>query len=133
MSEHTLVDAVRLALARAMAEDETVLVLGEDVGVNGGVFRASEGLQQRFGAARVLDTPLSEALLTGLAVGLAAQGLRPVVEFQFMGFSYPALDQLANHAGRLRNRTRGRLSCPMVLRAPYGGGIRARNSLPCAC
>ena len=125
MSEHTLVDAVRLALARAMAEDETVLVLGEDVGVNGGVFRATEGLQQRFGAARVMDTPLSEALLTGLAVGLGAQGLRAVVEFQFMGFMYPAIDQLANHAGRLRNRTRGRLSCPIVLRAPYGGGIHA--------
>ena len=125
MSEHTLVDAVRLALACAMQEDDTVLVLGEDVGVNGGVFRATDGLQQRFGAARVLDTPLSEALLTGLAVGLGAQGMRPVVEFQFMGFMYPALDQLANHASRLRNRTRGRLSCPIVLRAPYGGGIHA--------
>ena len=125
MSEHTLVDAVRLALARAMEEDDAVLVLGEDVGVNGGVFRATEGLQQRFGADRVLDTPLSEALLTGLAVGLGAQGLRPVVEFQFMGFMYPAIDQLVSHAGRLRNRTRGRLSCPIVLRAPYGGGIHA--------
>jgi 2-oxoisovalerate dehydrogenase E1 component beta subunit len=125
MSEHSLVDAVRLALARAMQEDDAVLVLGEDVGVNGGVFRATEGLQQRFGAARVLDTPLSEALLTGLAVGLGAQGLRPVVEFQFMGFMYPAIDQLVSHAGRLRNRTRGRLSCPIVLRAPYGGGIHA--------
>ena len=125
MSEQTLVDAVRLALARAMEEDDAVLVLGEDVGVNGGVFRATEGLQQRFGADRVLDTPLSEALLTGLAVGLGAQGLRPVVEFQFMGFMYPAIDQLVSHAGRLRNRTRGRLSCPIVLRAPYGGGIHA--------
>lgn len=125
MSEHTLVDAVRLALARAMLDDDAVLVLGEDVGVNGGVFRATDGLQQRFGAARVIDTVLSEALLTGLAVGLGAQGLRPVVEFQFMGFMYPAIDQLASHAGRLRNRTRGRLSCPMVLRAPYGGGIHA--------
>jgi 2-oxoisovalerate dehydrogenase E1 component beta subunit len=102
-----------------------VLVLGEDVGINGGVFRATDGLQQRFGEKRVLDTPLSEALLAGLAVGLGAQGFRPVVEFQFMGFIYPALDQVVNHASRLRNRTRGRLSCPIVLRAPFGGGIHA--------
>ena len=125
MPEITLVEAVRLALARAMAEDERVLLLGEDVAANGGVFRATEGLYERFGAERVFDTPLSEALLAGLAVGLGAQGFHPVVEFQFLGFMYPALDQLANHAGRLRNRTRGRLSCPMVLRAPYGGGIGA--------
>jgi 2-oxoisovalerate dehydrogenase E1 component beta subunit len=116
---------VRTALARAMEEDPTVLVLGEDVGKDGGVFRATEGLFERFGPERVLDTPLSEALFTGLAVGLGAQGFRPVVEFQFDGFMYPALDQLVNHAGRLRSRTRGRLGCPIVLRAPYGGGIRA--------
>jgi pyruvate dehydrogenase E1 component beta subunit len=108
-----------------MEEDPTVLVLGEDVGKDGGVFRATEGLFERFGPERVLDTPLSEALFTGLAVGLGAQGFRPVVEFQFDGFMYPALDQLVNHAGRLRARTRGRLGCPIVLRAPYGGGIRA--------
>jgi pyruvate dehydrogenase E1 component beta subunit len=120
-----LVEAVRTALARALDEDPTVLVLGEDVGKDGGVFRATEGLFERFGPERVLDTPLSEALFTGLAVGLAAQGFRPVVEFQFDGFMYPALDQLVNHAGRLRARTRGRLGCPIVLRAPYGGGIRA--------
>lgn len=125
MSALTLVEAVRTALARAMAEDPTVLVLGEDVGKDGGVFRATEGLFERFGPERVLDTPLSEALFTGLAVGLGAQGFRPVVEFQFDGFMYPAIDQLVNHAGRLRTRTRGRLSCPIVLRAPYGGGIRA--------
>jgi 2-oxoisovalerate dehydrogenase E1 component subunit beta len=125
MAELSIVDAVRLALARAMAEDDAVLVLGEDVGINGGVFRATDGLQQRFGEKRVLDTPLSEALLAGLAVGLGAQGFRPVVEFQFMGFIYPALDQVVNHASRLRNRTRGRLSCPIVLRAPFGGGIHA--------
>jgi 2-oxoisovalerate dehydrogenase E1 component beta subunit len=125
MTESALVEAVRLALARAMAEDETVLVLGEDVGVDGGVFRATEGLLERFGEDRVFDTPLSEALLGGLAVGLGAQGFRPVVEFQFMGFIYPAIDQVVNHAGRLRNRTRGRLTCPIVLRAPYGGGIHA--------
>ena len=125
MVEVTLVDAVRLALGRAMAEDDKVLVLGEDVGVDGGVFRATEGLFATFGADRVIDTPLSEALFTGLAVGLAAQGFRPVVEFQFMGFMAPAIDQVMAHASRIRTRTRGRLSCPIVLRAPYGGGIGA--------
>ncbi len=125
MPELTLVEAVRAALARAMADDPAVLVLGEDVGRDGGVFRATDGLLARFGEERVLDSPLSEALLAGLGVGLAAQGFRPVVEYQFTGFIYPAIDQLVNHAGRLRNRTRGRLSCPMVVRAPCGGGIRA--------
>jgi len=125
MSEITLVEAVTLALARAMSEDDGVLVLGEDVGLDGGVFRATEDLFERFGAERVIDLPLSESLFAGLAVGLGAQGFRPVIEFQFMGFIYPAIDQVLNHAGRLRNRTRGRLTCPMVLRAPYGGGIHA--------
>ena len=125
MDEVSLVEALRLALARAMAEDERVLLLGEDIGLNGGVFRVTEGLQARFGDDRVIDTPLSEALFAGLALGLAAQGFRPVTEFQFMGFIYPALDQVINHVGRLRNRTRGRLTCPLVLRAPYGGGIHA--------
>jgi pyruvate dehydrogenase E1 component beta subunit len=125
MTEIALVEAVRLALARAMEEDETVLLLGEDVGIDGGVFRATEGLLDRFGENRVFDTPLSESLFAGLAVGLGAQGFRPVMEFQFMGFIYPAIDQVVSHAGRLRNRTRGRLSCPIVLRAPYGGGIHA--------
>jgi 2-oxoisovalerate dehydrogenase E1 component beta subunit len=123
--EVTLVEAVNLALARAMEEDPNVVVLGEDVGVNGGVFRATVGLQQRFGADRVIDTPLSEMLISGLCVGMAAQGLRPVGEIQFMGFIYPCIDQLVNHASRLRNRTLGRLSCPMVLRTPFGAGIRA--------
>jgi len=125
MSAITLVEAVRTALARALEDDERVLVFGEDVARDGGVFRATDGLHARFGDKRVFDTPLSEALLTGLAVGLAAQGMHPVAEFQFMGFLYPAIDQLANHASRLRNRTRGRLSCPLVVRAPYGGGIGA--------
>lgn len=125
MTALTMVEAIRDAMARAMEEDPSVLVLGEDVGIDGGVFRATEGLLERFGEERVLDTPLSEALLGGLAVGLGAQGMRPVVEFQFDGFLYPAIDQLVNHAGRLRNRTRGRLSCPIVIRAPYGGGINA--------
>lgn len=120
-----MVEAIRLALGRAMADDDRVLLFGEDVGANGGVFRASEGLQARFGPERVRDTPLSEALLVGLAVGLGAQQMRPIVEIQFAGFVYPAIDQLVNHAARMRNRTRGRLSCPMVLRVPYGGGIGA--------
>jgi 2-oxoisovalerate dehydrogenase E1 component beta subunit len=125
MPEVSLVDAINLALARAMAEDPNVVVLGEDVGVNGGVFRATAGLQQRFGPERVIDTPLAELLISGLCVGMAAQGLRPVGEIQFMGFIYPCIDQLVNHASRLRNRTQGRLTCPMVLRAPCGAGIRA--------
>jgi pyruvate dehydrogenase E1 component beta subunit len=121
----TMVEAVRTALARALQEDPRVVLLGEDIGVNGGVFRATDGLLARFGEDRVLDTPLSEALFTGLAVGLAAQGFRPVVEYQFMGFVYPAIDQLVNHASRLRTRTQGRLTCPLVVRMPYGGGIHA--------
>jgi pyruvate dehydrogenase E1 component beta subunit len=125
VAEVTLVEAVNLALARALSDDPNVVVLGEDVGVNGGVFRATVGLQQRFGPQRVLDTPLAELLISGLCVGMAAQGLRPVGEIQFMGFIYPCIDQLVNHASRLRNRTQGRLSCPMVLRTPHGGGIRA--------
>lgn len=125
MAEVTLVEAVNLALARAMSDDETVMVLGEDVGCDGGVFRATVGLIDRFGADRVLDTPLAEGAIAGLSVGLAAQGLRPVAEIQFMGFIYPTIDQIVSHASRLRNRTRGRLTCPMVLRAPFGGGIHA--------
>ena len=125
MAEHTLIEAVGLALKRAMREDERVLLLGEDVGVIGGVFRATEGLLQTFGPRRVFDTPLSETLIAGMAIGLAAQGFRPVAEIQFMGFIYSTLDQMINHAGRLRTRTRGRLSCPMVLRAAYGGGVHA--------
>src|SRR5215510_1711641 len=125
MAEVTLVEAINLALARAMDEDPAVVVLGEDVGVNGGVFRATVGLQQRFGAQRVVDTPLAELLISGLCVGMAAQGLKLVGEIQFMGFIYPCIDQLVNHASRLRTRTQGRLACPMVLRTPCGAGIRA--------
>ena len=125
MAEITLVQAINLALARAMADDPGVLVLGEDVGKDGGVFRATEGLFERFGKNRVLDTPLAEAAIAGLSVGLAAQGFRPVAEIQFTGFIYPTIDQMVNHASRLRTRTRGRLTCPMVLRSPCGGGIHA--------
>ena len=125
MAETTLVEAINLALARAMQDDQRVLILGEDVGKDGGVFRATDGLLARFGPARVLDTPLAEAAIAGVSVGLAAQGFWPVAEIQFMGFAYATIDQLLNHAARLRNRTRGRLTCPMVLRTPCGAGIRA--------
>ncbi|GMV60151.1 MAG: putative pyruvate dehydrogenase E1 component, beta subunit [Betaproteobacteria bacterium] len=125
MAAITLVEAINLALARALADDPNVVVFGEDVGVNGGVFRATVGLQQRFGAARVFDTPLAEALIAGMAVGLAVEGLKPVAEIQFAGFAYTTIDQLLNEAGRMRHRTLGRLSCPLVLRTPCGAGIRA--------
>jgi pyruvate dehydrogenase E1 component beta subunit len=125
MPELNLVQAVNLALRRAMAEDPRVLVLGEDVGVDGGVFRATDGLLALHGEGRVLDTPLAEASIAGLSVGLAAQGFLPVAEIQFTGFAYTCIDQLLNHASRLRTRTRGRLTCPMVLRSPAGGGIHA--------
>lgn len=120
-----LVEAVDLALARALSEDESVIILGEDVGRNGGVFRATVGLREKFGAKRVLDTPLAETLIAGVAVGMSTQGLRPVAEIQFMGFIYAALEHLISHAARLRNRTRGRISCPLTLRVPFGGGIHA--------
>jgi len=123
--KYSLVEAVNLALHRAMREDENVVVLGEDVGVNGGVFRATLGLREAFGFKRVLDTPLAETMIAGLGVGMAAQGLKPVLEIQFMGFIYAATEHLVSHASRLRNRTRGRLSCPLVLRTPMGAGIRA--------
>ncbi|MBC8269309.1 MAG: alpha-ketoacid dehydrogenase subunit beta, partial [Rhodospirillaceae bacterium] len=125
MAEITLVEAVNMALARAMGEDDMVVVLGEDVGVDGGVFRATDGLLKRFGEDRVFDTPLSEGVIAGVSVGLSTQGFRPVAEIQFMGFIFPAMDQIFSHGARMRNRTRGRLSCPLVLRAPYGGGIHA--------
>jgi 2-oxoisovalerate dehydrogenase E1 component beta subunit len=108
-----------------MAHDPTVVVLGEDVGVNGGVFRATAGLQQKFGAERVQDTPLAEGMIAGMSIGMASQGLRPVAEIQFMGFIYPAMDQIANHMARMRNRTRGRITLPIVMRMPHGGGIHA--------
>jgi 2-oxoisovalerate dehydrogenase E1 component beta subunit len=125
MTEITLVEAVNRALAQEMERDRNVLLLGEDIGVNGGVFRATVGLQARFGRERVIDTPLAEAAIAGAAIGMAAMGLKPVAEIQFTGFIYPVIDQMINHASRMRNRTRGRLTCPMVLRSPYGAGIHA--------
>ncbi|MFC3477994.1 alpha-ketoacid dehydrogenase subunit beta [Halobacterium litoreum] len=126
MSENlTLVQAVRDGLRDEMAEDDDVLVMGEDVGKNGGVFRATEGLFDEFGDERVIDTPLAESGIIGTAVGMAAYGLKPVPEIQFSGFMYPGFDQIVSHMARLRTRSRGRFTCPMVLRAPMGGGIRA--------
>ncbi|MDE2460207.1 MAG: alpha-ketoacid dehydrogenase subunit beta [Gammaproteobacteria bacterium] len=125
MAKLAMVEAITQAMAYELEHDLAVVVLGEDVGVNGGVFRATAGLQQRFGKNRVMDTPLAEALIAGLSIGMAAMGMKPVAEIQFSGFIYPTVDQMINHAGRLRNRTRGRLHVPMVLRAPSGGGIHA--------
>ncbi|SPC20350.1 alpha-ketoacid dehydrogenase subunit beta [Cupriavidus taiwanensis] len=125
MAEINLVEAVNLALAHALDHDPDVLLLGEDIGVNGGVFRATVGLQARFGAARVMDTPLAEGGIVGAAIGMAAMGLKPVAEIQFTGFIYPAVDHIINHAGRMRHRTRGRLTCPLVVRSPCGAGIHA--------
>lgn len=119
----TIAQAVRDALRDEMRLDPSVLVLGEDVGVDGGVFRATDGLIEEFGSSRVIDTPLAESGIIGMSVGLAATGFRPVAEMQFMGFVYPAINQLFSHAARMRNRTRGRLTTPMVVRMPYGGGI----------
>lgn len=125
MSQITLLEAVNMALAHELAADNNLVILGEDVGVNGGVFRATAGLREKFGYRRVMDTPLAEALIAGVSIGMATQGLRPVAEIQFMGFLFPALEQIYCHAARMRNRTRGRLSCPLVIRAPFGGGIHA--------
>lgn len=125
MTELTLVEAVNRALAYEMGRDPDVLLLGEDIGVNGGVFRATIGLQERFGKERVIDAPLAEFAIAGAAIGMAAMGLKPVIEIQFTGFIYPIIDQMINHASRLRHRTCGRLTCSMVVRSPYGAGIHA--------
>ena len=123
MTQITLVEVVNLALARAMADDPEVIVLGEDVGRDGGVFRATVGLLEKFGPERVVDTPLAENLIAGMSIGMAAEGLKPVCEIQFSGFAYATIDQIINHAARMRHRTRGRLTCPLVLRTPCGAGI----------
>ncbi|MCQ1059617.1 alpha-ketoacid dehydrogenase subunit beta [Photobacterium sp. DNB23_23_1] len=125
MAEITLLDAVNMALHYEMKHDNSVVILGEDVGDNGGVFRATVGLKEKYGCKRVIDSPLAEALIGGITVGMATQGLRPVAEFQFQGFVFPAMEHLICHAARMRNRTRGRLTCPAVFRAPFGGGIHA--------
>jgi pyruvate/2-oxoglutarate/acetoin dehydrogenase E1 component len=121
----TMAQALNMALAQEMDRDPRVIVLGEDVAQDGGVFRITDGLLHKFGAERVLDTPLAESGIVGVSIGLAAFGLRPVAEIQFMGFIYPAFNQIVSHAARLRNRTRGRFTVPLVIRTPYGAGVRA--------
>jgi len=125
MAKLTLVEAINLALKQEMERDPSVLILGEDVGKNGGVFRVTQGLLDQFGDKRVVDTPLSESAIVGAAIGLAVYGLKPIAEIQFEGFSFACMEQLVSHASRLRTRTRGRYQCPLVVRIPYGGGIRA--------
>lgn len=125
MPNITIAEALNQALRQEMERDSTVMMMGEDVGRDGGVFRISDGLIDIFGEDRVVDTPLAEAGIVGAAIGLAAAGMRPVAEMQFDGFVYPAFDQIVNHAARMRNRSRGKLSCPLVIRFPYGGGVKA--------
>lgn len=125
MAEWNMITAIHYTLEDLLERDSRVVVMGEDVGLNGGVFRATEGLFQRFGRNRVMDTPLAESGIIGTAIGMAVAGLRPITEIQFMGFMYPALDQLISHAGRMSQRSRGQWQVPMVVRIPYGGGIRA--------
>ena len=123
--KHNMVEAINQALSQEMARDPRVVVLGEDIGRNGGVFRVTDGLLAAFGPDRVMDTPLAESGIIGASIGMAAFGLRPVPEIQFMGFIYPAFNQILSHVARLRNRTRGTTTVPMVIRAPYGAGVRA--------
>ncbi|MBS3905476.1 MAG: alpha-ketoacid dehydrogenase subunit beta [Syntrophaceae bacterium] len=125
MVKLNMVEAINLALREEMERDDRIVILGEDVGREGGVFRVTDGLQARFGDERVVDTPLAEAGIVGTAMGMALYGLRPIAEIQFDGFLYPCLDQITNHIGRIRNRSRGRFTCPLVIRVPYGGGIHA--------
>ena len=125
MSKLNLVQAVNRALHDEMSRNPDMVLLGEDIGRDGGVFRATDGLIDRFGSQRVIDTPLSESAIVGVAIGMAAYGLTPVAEIQFMGFLYGAMEQLISHAARLRSRSRGRYTCPIVVRTPYGGGIHA--------
>lgn len=121
----TLAESLNRTLRYEMERDPRVMIMGEDVGRDGGVFRISDGLIDTFGADRVVDTPLAEAGIVGAAIGLAMGGMRPIAEMQFDGFVYPAFDQIVNHAARMRNRSRGMLSCPLVIRFPYGGGVKA--------
>lgn len=125
MPRLNMVQAINLALKEEMQRDGDVIILGEDVGRNGGVFRVTEGLLELFGEERVIDTPLAESGIVGMAIGMAVYGLRPVAEIQFMGFIYPAIDQIFSHASRIRSRSRGRFTCPLVIRTPYGAGIKA--------
>jgi pyruvate dehydrogenase E1 component beta subunit len=125
MTEMTMLEAIRNALDYEMGKDKTVCVFGEDVGANGGVFRVTDGLQKKHGEKRVFDTPLAESAIVGSAIGMAIAGLKPIAEVQFSGFMYPAFDQLISHASRIRTRSRGKYTCPLVVRTPYSGGVHA--------
>ena len=125
MSRKSMIQAINEAMLQKMAEDDSIVVLGEDVGVDGGVFRATDSLYEKYGAERVIDTPLAESSIVGSAIGMAINGLKPLVEIQFMGFLYQGFDQILNNAARMRHRTRGRYGLPMVVRMPYGAGVRA--------
>ncbi|RUL51756.1 alpha-ketoacid dehydrogenase subunit beta [Lysinibacillus antri] len=125
MQSLTLIQAITDGMRTMMRDHEDILVLGEDVGKNGGVFRATDGLQEEFSEFRVMDTPLSEAGIIGTSIGMAMNGLRPIAEIQFMGFIYPAYEQIMTHAARMRYRTKGALTVPLVIRTPYGAGVRA--------
>lgn len=125
MPKLNMVEAINLALREELERDSRIVIFGEDVGKEGGVFRVTDGLQQKFGGDRVVDTPLAELGIVAVAFGMAVYGIRPIAEIQFEGFLYPCLDQINNHIGRIRNRSRGRFTCPLVIRVPYGGGIHA--------
>lgn len=125
MAELNIAQAINSALDTALAADERVVILGEDVGRTGGVFRVTDGLREKYGADRVVDTPVAESGIIGAAFGLAIAGMRPIAEIQFLGFSYPAYDQIVNHVARIRNRSNHRFTAPMVIRIPFGGGIGA--------
>lgn len=125
MTQHTLISAITLALHDAMSQDERIIIMGQDIGINGGVFRATDTLWQTYGSQRVVDMPLAENLMAEMPIGMAIEGLLPIMEFQFSGFMYPAIESLINHATRMPKRTQSRFQCPIVFRAPFGGGIRA--------
>ena len=125
MALMNMVQAINMALREEMEQDDSVVMLGEDIGKDGGVFRITDGMIEKFGPERIVDTPLAESCIIGAAIGMAAYGLKPVAEIQFMGFIYPSMDQIFSHASRIRSRSRGRFTCPMVIRTPYGAGIKA--------
>ena len=124
MAELNMVEAINLALKQGLEKNKNIVLLGEDIGINGGVFRVTEGLFKKF-PNRVIDTPISESGIVGMSIGMALNGLKPIAEIQFEGFIYPALDQLISHASRFRNRTRGKFNVPLIIRSPWGGGVKA--------
>lgn len=129
MALMNLIGAINHTLDYEMGRDESVVVFGEDVGLEGGVFRATVGLQEKYGAKRCFDTPIAEAAIVGTAVGMAINGLKPVAEIQFSGFAYPAFNQIISHVARMRNRTRGQRNLPLVIRMPHGAALKLWNTI----